>query len=153
MKVEYWDGCTTSGLWVDDNQFIDLSLEEKREVIKKIVDKYEISNLYDFICNFVYYQGDYSDLGGVDSWDCEYNINTSEHRFKLTDIDSVETLWIDGIENPKVTKEMFTSLIPILDAQTCQEWVINLCRDIGEYCDWGVCEQCGDIISSWTIEV
>ena len=39
MKIEYTDGCICSGFYADDERMIDLSEEQIKDILKRVVDK------------------------------------------------------------------------------------------------------------------
>lgn len=64
MKLEYTDGCICTSLTVDGKETVDMSKEELKEVICKILDKEsDLGVLQDIWCDLVTSQGEYEDLG------------------------------------------------------------------------------------------
>lgn len=62
-KIVYTDGCVVSGLTVDDRIFSDLSLEEQKEIIHKIVDNVSDSSyLQDMLIEYTQSAGEYEYL-------------------------------------------------------------------------------------------
>lgn len=64
MKLEYTDGCICTSLTVDGKETIDMSKEEFKEVICKLLDKEsDLGVLQDIWRNLVTSQGEVEDLG------------------------------------------------------------------------------------------
>lgn len=64
MKLEYTDGCICTSLTVDGKETIDMSKEELKEVICKLLDKEsDLGVLQDIWRDLVMSQGEFEDLG------------------------------------------------------------------------------------------
>ena len=64
MKLEYTDGCVCTSLTVDGKETIDMSKEELKEVICKLLDKEsDLGVLQDIWRDLVTSQGEFEDLG------------------------------------------------------------------------------------------
>ena len=81
MKIEYSEGCTTTGVYIDGNPLVDLSIEEQKEVLLKV---------------------------------------------------------LAYLKNP---------------SYSIQEFLISAAEEEGEFEDLGVCEECGDWITKYTLEI
>ena len=81
MKIEYSEGCTTTGVYIDDKPLVDLSTEEQKDVLLKV---------------------------------------------------------LKHLKNP---------------SYSIQQFLITAAEEEGEYEDLGVCEQCGDYVCNYTIEL
>ena len=63
MKLEYTDGCICTSLTVDGKETVDMSKEELKEVICKLLDKEsDLGVLQDIWRNLVTSQGECEDL-------------------------------------------------------------------------------------------
>lgn len=64
MKLEYTDGCVCTSLTVDGKEIIDMSKDELKEVICKLLDKEsDLGVLQDIWRDLVTSQGEFEDLG------------------------------------------------------------------------------------------
>ena len=81
MKIEYSEGCTTTGVYIDNKPLVDLSIEEQKEVLLKV---------------------------------------------------------LKHLKNP---------------SYSIQEFLISAAEEEGEFEDLGVCEECGDWITKYTLEI
>lgn len=64
MKLEYTDGCVCTSLTVDGKETVDMSKEELKEVICKLLDKEsDLGVLQDIWRDLVMSQGEFEDLG------------------------------------------------------------------------------------------
>ena len=64
MKLEYTDGCICTSLTVDGKETVDMSKEELKEVICKLLDREsDLGILQDIWRNLVTSQGEFEDLG------------------------------------------------------------------------------------------
>ena len=64
MKLEYTDGCICTSLTVDGKETVDMSKEELKEVICKLLDKEtDLGVLQDIWRDLVTSQGEFEDLG------------------------------------------------------------------------------------------
>ena len=64
MKLEYTDGCICTSLTVDGKKIVDMSKEELKEVICKLLDREsDLGILQDIWRNLVTSQGEFEDLG------------------------------------------------------------------------------------------
>ena len=62
-RIVYTDGCVVSGLTVDDRRFDDLSLEEQKAIMHKIIDSaQDSSSLQDMLIEYVETTGEYEYL-------------------------------------------------------------------------------------------
>lgn len=62
-RIVYTDGCVVSGLTVDDRIFSDLSLEEQKAIIHKIIDNVSDSSyLQDMLIEYAQSAGEYEYL-------------------------------------------------------------------------------------------
>ena len=64
MKLEYTDGCICTSLTVDGKETVDMSKEELKEVICKLLDREsDLGVLQDIWRDLVTSQGEFEDLG------------------------------------------------------------------------------------------
>lgn len=64
MELKYTDGCTCTSLKIDNKESIDLSLDEFKKVIHKIVDDItDFAQLQSIFTEYLELYGDYTDLG------------------------------------------------------------------------------------------
>ena len=65
MKIEYSEGCTTTGVYIDDKPFVDLSIEEQKEVLLKVLAylKNPSYSIQEFLISAAEEEGEYEDLG------------------------------------------------------------------------------------------
>lgn len=68
------------------------------------------------------------------------------------------SLLIDGSETIDISTDTFKDAIQELfdnetDISTLQDIWMSLVQSQGEYEDLGRCEQCGDYISKWTVNI
>lgn len=64
MKLKYTDGCVCTSLTVDGKETIDMSEEELKEVICKLLNKEsDLSTLQNIWIDLVTSQGEFEDLG------------------------------------------------------------------------------------------
>ena len=64
MKLEYTDGCICTSLTVDGKEPVDMSKQELKEVICKLLDKEtDLGVLQDIWRDLVTSQGEFEDLG------------------------------------------------------------------------------------------
>ena len=64
MKIENITGCICDSLTIDGKETIDMSLEDIKEAIKKLVDyTNDLGTLQSVIMEIVETEGDYEDLG------------------------------------------------------------------------------------------
>ena len=62
-RIVYTDGCVVSGLTVDDRHFDDLSLEEQKAIMHKIIDNVpDSSYLQDMLIEYTQSGGEYEYL-------------------------------------------------------------------------------------------
>ena len=62
-RIVYTDGCVVSGLTVDDRRFDDLSLEEQKTIMHKIIDSaQDSSSLQGMLIEYVETAGEYEYL-------------------------------------------------------------------------------------------
>ena len=62
-RIVYTDGCVVSGLTVDDRIFSDLSLEEQKAIIHKVIDSAtDSSSLQSMLTEYVETAGEYEYL-------------------------------------------------------------------------------------------
>lgn len=62
-RIVYTDGCVVSGLTVDDRRFDDLSLEEQKAIMHKIIDSAQGSScLQGMLIEYVETAGEYEYL-------------------------------------------------------------------------------------------
>lgn len=64
MKLEYTDGCICTSLTVDGKETVDMSKEELKEVVCKLLDREsDLGVLQDIWRDLVTSQGEFEDLG------------------------------------------------------------------------------------------
>ena len=65
MKIEYSEGYTTTGVYIDDKPFVDLSIEEQKEVLLKVLKhlKNPSYSIQEFLISATEEEGEYEDLG------------------------------------------------------------------------------------------
>lgn len=64
MKLEYTDGCICTSLTVDGKETVDMSKEELKEIIYKLLDnESDLAVLQNIWIDLVTSQGEFEDLG------------------------------------------------------------------------------------------
>ena len=65
MKVEYYDGCTTTGVSIDNKPLVDLSIEEQKDVLLKVLNslKNPTYSIQQFLISATEEEEEYEDLG------------------------------------------------------------------------------------------
>ena len=65
MKIEYSEGCTTTGVYIDDKPLADLSIEEQKEVLLKALKhlKNPSYSIQEFLISAAEEEGEFEDLG------------------------------------------------------------------------------------------
>lgn len=65
MKVEYYDGCTATGVYIDNKPLVDLSIEEQKNVLLKVLNslKNPTYSIQQFLISATEEEGEYEDLG------------------------------------------------------------------------------------------
>ena len=65
MKVEYYDVCTTTGVYIDNKPLVDLSIEEQKDVLLKVLNslKNPTYSIQQFLISATEEEGEYEDLG------------------------------------------------------------------------------------------
>ena len=65
MKIEYSEGCTTTEVYIDDKPLIDLSIEEQKEVLLKVLKhlKNPSYSIQEFLISAAEEEGEFEDLG------------------------------------------------------------------------------------------
>ena len=65
MKVEYYNGCTTAGVYIDNKALVDLSIEEQKDALLKVLNslKNPTYSIQQFLINAVEEEGEYENLG------------------------------------------------------------------------------------------
>ena len=65
MKIEYCEGCTATGVYVDDRALIDLSVQEQKEVLLKVLEslKNPTYSIQQFLINAAEEEGECENLG------------------------------------------------------------------------------------------
>ena len=65
MKIEYCEGCTATGVYVDDKALVDLSIKEKKEVLLKVLEnlKNPTYSIQQFLMSAAEEEGEFEDLG------------------------------------------------------------------------------------------
>ena len=65
MKVEYYDGCTTTGVYIDNKPLVNLSIEEQKGVLLKVLNslKNPTYSIQQFLISATEEEGEYEDLG------------------------------------------------------------------------------------------
>ena len=65
MKVEYYDSCTTTGIYIDNKPLVDLSIEEQKDVLLKVLNslKNPTYSIQQFLISATEEEGEYEDLG------------------------------------------------------------------------------------------
>lgn len=67
MELKYTDGCTCTSLEIDGKESVDLTLDEFKKVIHKIVDNItDFAQLQSIFTEYLELEGDYTDLGHCD---------------------------------------------------------------------------------------
>lgn len=71
MKIEYTIGCTYNDLYIDNTPAGSITIDELKEICKKLIDENNDSDsLQQIIIDYIY-QIDRSKLSNYDSWKCE----------------------------------------------------------------------------------
>ena len=65
MKVEYYNGCTTTGVYIDNKALVDLSIEEQKGALLKVLNslKNPTYSIQQILINAAEEEGEYEDLG------------------------------------------------------------------------------------------
>ena len=65
MKVEYCNGCTASGVYIDNKPLVYLSIEEQKEVLLKVLNSLRNPDysIQQFLIHITEEAGEYEDLG------------------------------------------------------------------------------------------
>lgn len=65
MEIEYSEGCTTTGVYIDDKPLVDLSIEEQKEVLLKALKhlKNPSYSIQEFLISAAEEEGEFEDLG------------------------------------------------------------------------------------------
>lgn len=65
MKVEYYNGCTTTGVYIDSKALVDLSIEEQKDALLKVLNslKNPTYSIQQFLINAAEEEGEYENLG------------------------------------------------------------------------------------------
>lgn len=71
MKIQYTTGCTFNDLSIDGQNVNDISIDELKDICKKLIDNYNDSDdLQQIIIDYLY-SSDRSKLDEYDSYKCE----------------------------------------------------------------------------------
>lgn len=64
MKLCYTEGCTVTGLTVDSQDYrtLKLSINQKRDILHKLIDKLSEDDIDDEIINIIQFTGEYKYL-------------------------------------------------------------------------------------------
>ena len=65
MKIKYSEGCTTTGVYIDNKPLVDLSIEEQKEVLLKVLKhlKNPSYSIQEFLISAAEEEGEFEDLG------------------------------------------------------------------------------------------
>ena len=65
MEIEYSEGCTTTGVYIDGKPLVDLSIEEQKEVLLKVLKhlKNPSYSIQEFLISAAEEEGEFEDLG------------------------------------------------------------------------------------------
>ena len=65
MKVEYYNGCTTTGVYIDNKALVDLSIEEQKDTLLRVLNslKNPTYSIQQFLINAAEEEGEYENLG------------------------------------------------------------------------------------------
>ena len=65
MKIEYSEGCTTKGVYIDNKPLVNLSIEEQKDVLLKVLNslKNPTYSIQQFLISATEEEGEYEDLG------------------------------------------------------------------------------------------
>ena len=65
MEIEYSEGCTTTGVYIDNKPLVDLSIEEQKEVLLKVLAylKNPSYSIQEFLISAAKEEGEFEDLG------------------------------------------------------------------------------------------
>ena len=65
MKIEYYNGCTTAGVYIDNKPLVNLSIEEQKDVLLKVLNslKNPTYSIQQFLISATEEEGEYEDLG------------------------------------------------------------------------------------------
>ena len=71
MKIHYTTGCTFNDLSIDGQNVNDISIDELKDICKKLIDNYNDSDdLQQIIIDYIY-NSDRAELDEYDSYKCE----------------------------------------------------------------------------------
>ena len=65
MKVEYYNGCTTTGVYIDNKALVDLSIKEQKDTLLRVLNslKNPTYSIQQFLINAAEEEGEYKNLG------------------------------------------------------------------------------------------
>lgn len=65
MEIEYSEGCTTTGVYIDSKPLVDLSIEEQKEILLKVLAylKNPSYSIQEFLISATEEEGEFEDLG------------------------------------------------------------------------------------------
>ena len=65
MKVEYYNGCTTTRVYIDNKALVDLSIEEQKDTLLRVLNslKNPTYSIQQFLINAAEEEGEYENLG------------------------------------------------------------------------------------------
>lgn len=160
MKIQYCEGCTTYGIWVNDYEmFVDKDIITQREILSKLYENVEIedkviNDLMMYMCDF---NGEYVDksCGVGTNYDCDYVFKCNDHTYTHSERDWEDSYFVDHkpISECSDIREQLKEVIPHINEDVISEWVEVLLKSKGIYEDLGRCEQCGDSVCRYTIEI
>lgn len=160
MKIQYCEGCTTYGIWVNDYEmFIDKDVEEQRKILTKIYNNVEIEDnvINDLIMDMCDSNGEYVDKScGVDTnYDSDYVFMCNGHTYMHSERDWEDDFYVDDKPISEISdiREQLRDAIPYINEDVIYEWVEVLLKSKGQYEDLGRCEQCGDSVCCYTFEI
>jgi len=157
MKISYTTGCTCTSYDIDGKEFIDLPLEEQRDICDKLLTKAKKLQ-YGALEVHIMEEGDWTDIdkekftgyytthiGGLLVQDFELGSCVS-----LLLVDGSDFIKMDVKEKKKVYRKMIKETTSICALQSLFEEIL---RDNGTPYYLGYCEECGDHIEKWEIEL
>lgn len=63
-KIEYWDGCTTTGVYINDEGLTSMDFEEIKKLAKEVIDKIDrVYPIQEFLIAVAEELGVYEDIG------------------------------------------------------------------------------------------
>ena len=146
MKLRYTDGCTCTSYNVDGTEFIDLSIEQQRELTIKLINYTNSSQVFTNIYSFALEDTDelyeMSEEQIKEFYDSLYN---KINKFKILPIEEQKKICVDYIEQYNIEDSNANWLYQHVFEQVLEA--------DGKYKFVGHCDCCGDSIREYTLKI